>query len=97
MNTKHFIPLDQLCVRYEIEMSFFHGLMELDLLEITTIEQGRYLHQDKIEDLEKIIRLHQELYINFEGIDTVFNLLKKIESLQEELSLLKNRLGLYEN
>ena len=46
--------------------------------------------------IEKMIRMHHELDINIEGIDTVFNVLKKIEILQEELITTKNKLRLYE-
>ena len=97
MSRENLIPIDQLCTHYHVEMSFFNGLMEFDLIEITTIEQTHYLHADSINELEKIIRLHQDLYINLEGIDTVLNLLDKIDNLQTELSDIKNRLGLYEN
>jgi hypothetical protein len=97
MSTKEFIPLEQLCVHYEIEMSFFKGLMEHDLLRITTIEQTHYLHVDSLHELERILRLHQDLYINLEGIDSVLHLLNKIDALQRELGEIKKRLGLYEN
>jgi chaperone modulatory protein CbpM len=97
MSKENLIPIDQLCTHYHVEMSFFNSLMEFDLIEITTIKQTHYLHTDSINELEKIIRLHQDLYINLEGIDTVLNLLDKIDVLQTELSVIKNRLGLYEN
>ena len=41
--------------------------------------------------------MHQELDVNIEGIDVVFNLLQKIDTLQKELTALKNRLNLYES
>jgi hypothetical protein len=41
--------------------------------------------------------MHQELDLNMAGIDVVFNLLQKIEGLQNELIALKNRLHLYES
>ncbi len=97
MSRENLIPINQLCTHYHVEMSFFNSLVEFDLIEITTIEQTHYLHTDSINELEKIIRLHQDLYINLEGIDTVLNLLDKIDVLQTELSVIKNRLGLYEN
>ena len=97
MSAENLIPIQQLCSTYQVEMSFFNGIIELDMIEFVSIEQTYYLHQDKINDLEKIIRLHQELYINLEGIDTVFHLLKKIDRLQAELMAIKTRLGLYEN
>ena len=97
MELKDFIPIVQLCEHYSVEISFFDELHEEGLISITTLEQTSYLHQDKISDVEKMIRIHQELNINTEGIDAVFNLLQKIDSLQNELNKLHNRLRLYEN
>jgi len=97
MELKDFIPIVQLCEHYSVEVSFFNELHEEGLISITTLEQTSYLHQDKISDVEKMIRIHQELNINTEGIDAVFNLLQKIDSLQNELNKLHNRLRLYEN
>ena len=97
MEQKEFIPIVQLCEHYSVEISFFNELHEEGLISITTLEQTSYLHQDKISDVEKMIRIHQELNINTEGIDAVFNLLQKIDNLQNELNKLHNRLRLYEN
>jgi hypothetical protein len=69
----------------------------MGLLEIKTIEETQYIHPDAIFEIEKIIRMHQELEVNIEGIDVVFNLLQKIEYLQNELITVKNRLRLYES
>ena len=83
-------------IHLKIEMSFFDRLNETGLIEIITIEQTLYVHQDKMQDLEKMIRMHHELEINIEGIDIIFNLLGKIATQQRELERLKGRLGLYE-
>jgi hypothetical protein len=66
-------------------------------VEIQTMEQVHYIHQDSIYEIEKMIRMHQELDVNIEGIDVVFNLLQKIDTLQKELVKVKNRLRFYEN
>ncbi len=97
MNTENLIPLNQLCTHYKVEMSFFSNLSEIGLIEIKTIEQSQYIHHDKINDIEKMIRMYYELDVNIEGIDIVFNLLQKIDDLQNELISVKNRLRLYEN
>ncbi len=97
MSNAHFIPIQTLCTHYKVETSFFTGLNEYGLIEITTIEASHCIHEDYIQDLEKMVRLHQELHLNFEGIDTVFNLLERIEGLQSELQVMKNRLGIYED
>ena len=97
METKDFIPVLQLCSHYKVEVSFFDELNDVGLIEITTIKQISYLHQDKISDVEKMIRIHHELNVNTEGIDVVFNLLQKVGELQNELNTVRNRLRLYEN
>ena len=97
MSTKNLIPIKTLCKHYQVETSFFTGLNEHGLIEITTIEESNCIHQDHIQHLEKMIRLHQDLHINFEGIDSVLNLLERIETLQLELQSVKRKLGIYED
>ena len=97
MSIDKFISLNELCTHYEVEISFFTRLNEMGLIETQVIGELICVHQDKITDIEKMIRLHRELDLNFEGIDTVFNLLDKITELQNELIQTKNRLRLYED
>jgi hypothetical protein len=51
-----------------------------------------YVLEAEVTDLEKVLRLQKELDINLEGIDVIFNLLGKVESLHTELTLAKQRL-----
>jgi len=51
-----------------------------------------YVPEAEVTDLEKVLRLQKELDIDLEGIDVIFNLLGKAESLQTELTLAKQRL-----
>lgn len=96
MNIENLIPIPALCVHYKVEMSFFNNLSEMGLIEIKTIKEIQYIDTDSY-DIEKMIRMHQELAVNIEGIDVVFNLLQKIDDLQNELISVKNRLRLYES
>ncbi|MEO9257802.1 MAG: chaperone modulator CbpM [Crocinitomicaceae bacterium] len=91
------IAITTLCTHYEIEFSFIDALQKTGLIQIVIIEQNQFIYEDKISDLEKMIRLHNELNVNIEGIDVVFNLLEKEKALKEELNILKNRLRIYEN
>lgn len=97
MSIENLISLDILSTHYQVELSFFSNLGEMGLIEIKNVKQSQYIHQDQIYEIEKIIRIYQELDINLEGIDVVFNLLQKIDNLQNELITVKNRLRLYEN
>ena len=97
MVEQNLILIETLCVHYEIEVSFFNDLDNIGLIQIETIDQKLFIHEDKISRLEKMIRIHQELNVNIEGIDVVFNLLQKVDQLQSELISVNNRLKLYEN
>lgn len=96
MKQKELISIPELCSLFDLEISFFSELGDLGLLQFTTIEEIQFIHSDAIQDAEKMIRLHRDLQINPEGIDVVFNLLRKVETLNEELIRLRNRLRLYE-
>lgn len=97
MSIESYIPIQTICTHYKVETTFLEGLNDYGLIEITTIEQSPCIHQNHIKSLESMIRLHDDLNLNFEGIDTVLNLLEKVEQLQDELRGLKNRLGIYED
>jgi len=97
MIEKPLISTQTICSHYNVEISFVDALNQMGLIQIEIIEQNQFIHQDQIGDLEKIIRLHNELNVNLEGIDVVFNLLEKERELRNELNALKNRLRLYEN
>ncbi|MCF8245898.1 MAG: chaperone modulator CbpM [Saprospiraceae bacterium] len=93
---ENYIEISQLCLHYEIETSFIDDLCEYGLIEISTIEQARFIHHDRICDLEKILRLQRDLDINMEGIASVLHLLQKIDRLQAELNAVHNKLQIYE-
>lgn len=90
-----YIPIKTLCTNYKVETSFFENLSDYGLIEVTTIESSPCIHEDQIQEIEKMIRMHQELHLNFEGIDTVFNLLERIEDLQTQLQAVKIKLERY--
>ena len=92
MEAKNLILIYTLCVQYQIDFSFIYSIGILDLIYIQTVVQRRYLSEEGITDLEKMIRIHQELEVNPEGIDVILNLLEKIQTLENELASTKVRL-----
>ncbi|HLW30278.1 MAG TPA: chaperone modulator CbpM [Brumimicrobium sp.] len=96
MGRKDLILIKTLCVHYKVEISFFKELDNIGLIEIEFLDNDEFIHEEKIGDLEKMIRIHQELNVNIEGIDVVFNLLQKEIQLREEMQELRNRLKFYE-
>lgn len=97
MKTDDRILLQTISSHYQVELSFFNHLHDLGLIEIEIMEQSPYIHENQMYNLERMIRLHNELEVNPEGIDVIFNLLQKIDHLQKELIATHNRLRLFEN
>lgn len=97
MNIKNLIPANEFCVHHNIGISFISSLHENGLIKITTIEETSYIHKNQLPDLERIIRFSSELDINIEGIETIIHLLKRINEMQNEIIILKNRLGMFDS
>ncbi len=97
MVRKNLISTDEFCIHHNIEFSFIRNLQEFGLVETVSVQKVEYIPEDQLEKLERILRLHKDLDINTEGIDTIGHLVEKIRNLQEEVIYLKNRLRLYED
>lgn len=97
MNTKELISIKQFCKIYEIEFSFIDSLTEFGLIELTYVDKDEFIALEKIKELERIIRLHNDLGVNFEGIDIITNLTHKINILQNRLNTIQNQLDLYKD
>jgi hypothetical protein len=96
MPTADLIAASDFCAYHNIEYSFIRSLGENGLVEVTTIEQTGYIPSKELPTLEKIVRLHNELNINLEGIEAITYLLQRVEMMQQEITSLKNRLRMYE-
>lgn len=96
MDTQNYISIKQFCTHHDVPLSFVNELHNFQLIEIITIENTQYLYETQIKDLEKLMRLHFELDINLEGLDAIHNLLKQVETLQQDIVTLKNKLNRYD-
>lgn len=97
MDTAQLISIQQFCLHYNVPINFVKALKDYELVEFTSTEDETYLQIHQLNEVEKIIRMHYDLEINFEGIDVIYNLLKQVEHLQNEVRILKNKLNAYEN
>ncbi|MGB5032889.1 MAG: chaperone modulator CbpM [Saprospiraceae bacterium] len=97
MSTINLVLVNDFCTHHQIEFSFIHTLNENGLIEITSIDQLDYIATEHLPILEKWSRMYVELGINVEGIETIQHLLERIENLQDEVAVLKNRLGQFED
>jgi chaperone modulatory protein CbpM len=96
METQELIIVDVFCQKYQIEINLINDLESFGLIETIVHNENKYLDKNQLVHVEKIIRLHNDLNINKEGIEIILDLLEKEKQLLLEIKYLKNRLGLYE-
>ena len=92
MEQEELIPAKDFCIHHNIEYSFISSLENSGLISVISIKSSSYIHQDEIHKLEKFVRLHYDLDINIEGIETINYLLEKIEEMQKEIVKLRNKI-----
>lgn len=97
MQERVFVSAKEFCTHHKIEFGFIHSLRDYGLIEGSEAEEDYLLPQEELETLEKLVRLHFDLRINFEGLDVVHNLLEQMNTMQREILSLRNRLRLYED
>ena len=93
MEQGNLIPAKDLCIYHNIEYSFVHDLEDSGLINVTSVKQEVFIPEEEIQKFEKFIRLHYDLDINVEGLETINYLLEKMERLQREIVQLRNKAG----
>jgi hypothetical protein len=68
----------------------------MGLIQIETINEAPFIAEATLSDLDKIVRLHTELNLNWEAIDVVFNLLRQVDDLQLALKSVRQKLDMYQ-
>ncbi len=87
------IAIDAFCRYYRIETSFVESLNDSGLIDIQREADTWYVQYSQLAEIEKYIHLHYDLDINLEGLEAISHLLKRIDNLQAEVQLLRNRLN----
>jgi pyridoxine 5'-phosphate synthase PdxJ len=93
MNTDNLIRIEYFCEQYNVELAFVNSLHEFGLINLRVVEDSKYLSNEDLKEIEKLIRLHYELGINMEGIDVISNLLNQIADLQQALTVARNKIS----
>ena len=91
------ITVQQFCIHYKVPNSFIESLSEYDLITIIKTEEIPHIPIEQISIIEKLIRLHFDLKINFEGLDVINNLISQISKQQKEIIVLSNKLEFYKD
>lgn len=96
METQELVIVEVFCREYQIELTLIEDLEDFGLIETIVHQEDKYVNKNQLADIEKIIRLHNELNINKEGIEIILDLLNKVNHINNEVKQLKDRLNLYE-
>lgn len=96
MEKDQLIATTQFCTFYNVSDSFVESLLDLGLVETVRVQEVQYLQVIHLQEIERMVRLHDDLEINPEGIEAVHLLLKRIGYMQDEIISLRNRLRFYE-
>jgi len=92
MENKNLIAIETFCTYHNVEHSFIYTIEDAGLIEIILVDDSSFIYEEKLSDLERIVRLYKELDINPEGIVAVLQLLDRIDDLQKENYYLKKKL-----
>lgn len=95
MNKEELILIDLFCQHHGIEVNFISALKEYGMIEIIMIEEKEFFSLKQLSSIEKIIRLHNDLEINLEGIDVILNLLNQIDDFKNQLTITQNKLDFF--
>lgn len=95
MENEATIPVIDFCTHYNVELSFIQALHQSGLIEVIYKEETLFLPVDDMPQVEKLARMHYEMDINLEGIETICHLLKQIDQMQQQIVRLNNQLSLH--
>lgn len=90
MKKRNTISISTFCKNYDIPQSFLDNLMHYELVILNSDDETVYILEEQVETIERFIRLHYDLNINFEGLDVINNLMSKIQELQHRINQLEN-------
>ncbi|WP_281543162.1 chaperone modulator CbpM [Maribacter aestuarii] len=96
MESENYILIHQYCKHTQTPIDFIYSLHEYGFIKVTHVENQEYVKPKDLVEIERVSRLKNELGINLEGIDAINHMIKKINRLENELRMLRERLRIYE-
>lgn len=97
MQTEEMIIINEFCIHHNIDPGFIDALKNSGLIEVTITGEKLCMPESQLPHLEKLVRLHYEMDINLEGMETITYLLDRMTEMQQQIMHLNNRLRIYEN
>ena len=91
MANKSLIAAAEFCTWHQVDYTFISSLHDAGLITIEIVDKKPYVQEVELNKLEKMTRLYNDLEINLAGIEAITHLLERVENMQEELRILRNR------
>ena len=95
MENNNLIAVTEIYTQYALDIPFIEAISAFGFIEIIQNKKGDFILQEQLHLFERVLRLHHKLEINLEGIDAIYLILQKMESMQAEVNRLKNKLAFY--
>jgi len=92
MDNDTLIPVELFCTTCHVETTLIDSLEESGLVQITVVQSRRFIAPEQMGQLEKMVRMHEDLGINVPGLEAIHHMLERMESLKDEMTQLRNRL-----
>jgi len=96
MSNSNTIEATLFCSMHQVDLHFIELLRDNGLIQTSIVSGALYIPEEELPVVEKMMRLHFDMDINIEGIETIHYLLGKIEQMQSEIRALRNRVAIYE-
>lgn len=96
MNTDYLIKVDEFCAYNDIDVTFIGSLHQTGLIDITVIDETRFLDTQQLQQIDRFIRFYYELGKNLEGMDTIKHLFHRVNTLYNKMETIRNKIRLYE-
>ena len=96
MTPEQLIPVEVFCTNQEVETSFILSLYDRGLIQLTIVQEQRFIETVHLPRIEQLARMHYELDINLEGIEAISHILERMQHLQDDMRALRERLRIYE-
>jgi hypothetical protein len=90
------VAISTYCSLHNLEHSFIDSLISEGIITVTQNDEGEFIEEEQLHNLEIYTRWYHELGINPEGIDALRHVVEKMKVMQAEINLLRTRLRFYE-
>ena len=96
MGREKYILVSHFCNHTQIEVSFVENLQEYGLVTFEERENEVFIEEKDINEIEKMFRLHHDLGINFEGLDAIKQMLKRMKKMEKQMNFLQKQLRIHQ-